>query len=122
MDQDVPKAREVGEPDPEVFRDKPLVTENCKTLPVGLGPPGAGGRDKVVRDIDRCLDADEECVQHHIPFVPVGPQLGEGDGSVALPVPGCPIQFPEVIEDSFIMDHCQALVSRTRSNQSSVSA
>jgi len=76
----------------------------------------------MVGDIDRCLDADEERVQHHILLVAASLQFVEGDGPVAVPVPGCPVQFPEVTEDPFVPDYSQALVSRTRSNQSSVSA
>ena len=50
----------------------------------------------MVGDIDRCLDADEERVQHHILLVAASLQFVEGDGPVAVPVPSCPVQFPEV--------------------------
>ncbi len=105
----------------EVFRDKSLIAEDCKTLPVGFRSASAPGRDQMVGDIDRCLDTDEKRMQHHIPLVPVGLQLCERDGSVPLPVSGGLIEFPQMTGDPVGTASYQAFVSRILSNHSSVS-
>ena len=41
VDQEIPKARRVREPGCKVFRDQSFIREDGKTLPAGLGSPGA---------------------------------------------------------------------------------